>query len=107
MKYCSNCGAEVNIGQDVCLNCGFAIAKNHNNKASDKDTGSVLWGILGFFFPIVGLILYLVWKDDQPLNAKSAGKGALISVIVGAVLAVIWVVLVIVMFASINPVIYP
>ena len=37
---------------------------------------------LGFFIPIVGLILYLVWKDQTPLKAKSAGKGALIGAIV-------------------------
>lgn len=44
------------------------------------DTGSVGWGILGFFIPLVGLILWLVWKDTKPKNAKSAGIGALIGV---------------------------
>ena len=44
---------------------------------------------LGFFFPIVGLILYLVWKDQTPLKAKSAGKGALIGVIVWTALSVL------------------
>lgn len=44
------------------------------------DTGSVGWGILGFFVPLVGLILWLVWKDTKPKNAKSAGIGALIGV---------------------------
>ncbi|MDR0488375.1 MAG: DUF4870 domain-containing protein [Propionibacteriaceae bacterium] len=37
--------------------------------------------VLGFFFPVVGLVLYLVWKDQTPLKAKSAGKGALAGVI--------------------------
>ena len=44
---------------------------------------------LGFFFPIVGLILYLVWKDQTPLKAHSAGKGALIDVIVWAALSIL------------------
>jgi len=44
---------------------------------------------LGFFFPVVGLILYLVWKDQTPLRAKSAGKGALIGVIVEVGLTII------------------
>ena len=48
---------------------------------------------LGFFFPIVGLILYLVWKDQTPLKAKSAGKGALIGVIVWTVLSVVLAIL--------------
>ena len=48
---------------------------------------------LGFFFPIVGLILYLVWKDQTPLKAHSAGKGALIGVIVWTALSVILAIL--------------
>ena len=46
------------------------------------------WGVLGFFFPFVGLILYLVWYDNHRKRAKVAGKGALI----GAIAAVaLWV----------------
>ena len=44
---------------------------------------------LGFFFPLVGFILYLVWKGQMPLKAKSAGKGALIGFIVGVALNVL------------------
>ena len=39
-------------------------------------------GAVGFFIPIVGLILFLVWKNEMPVRAKSAGIGALIGVIV-------------------------
>lgn len=60
---------------------------------ANNDNGNIGWSLLGFFFPIIGLILYLVWKDHQPLNAKSAGKGALIGVIVGAIFAIIYGVL--------------
>ena len=49
--------------------------------------------LLGFCVPIVGLILFLVWKDTKPKTAKTAGKGALISVIVGVVLYVLAIVL--------------
>ena len=41
----------------------------------------VLWGILGFVFPIIGLILFIVWKDEKPKSSKAAGIGALIKVI--------------------------
>ena len=57
------------------------------------------WGVLGFFFPIVGLILFLVWNDVYPRRAKMCGKGALISVIVAAVLVVLWIIIVIVIVA--------
>ena len=47
------------------------------------------WGVLGFFFPFVGLILYLVWYDNHRKRAKVAGKGALIGVIAAVVLWVL------------------
>ncbi|ERJ13235.1 hypothetical protein [Haloplasma contractile] len=46
--------------------------------------GNIGYGILGFCIPLVGLILFLVWKDEKPGDAKMAGVGALVSVIVGA-----------------------
>ena len=54
-----------------------------------EDSGSAGWGVLGFFFPIVGLILFLVWKGTKPRCAKKAGIGALIGVIVEFVLGII------------------
>jgi hypothetical protein len=46
------------------------------------DAPSGGFAVLCFFMPLVGLILYLVWKDEYPLKAKSCGKGALIGAIV-------------------------
>ena len=46
-----------------------------------KDSGSIGWGVLGFFFPIVGLILFLVWKNTKPNCAKVAGIGAIVGVV--------------------------
>lgn len=56
------------------------------------DTGSFGWAVLGFFFPIVGLILFLVWKTEKPVSAKQAGMGALASVISTVVL---WILLIV------------
>ena len=50
---------------------------------NSNDNGGFLWGLLGFCIPIVGLVLFLVWKDQKPKTAKAAGIGALISVILG------------------------
>ena len=44
---------------------------------------------MSFFFPIVGLIFYCIWKDQFPIRAKSCGKWALISVIVTIALYII------------------
>lgn len=48
-----------------------------------NDNGGFLWGLLGCCIPIVGLVLFLVWKDQKPKTAKAAGIGALVSVILG------------------------
>ena len=53
------------------------------NNVNDK--GGFLWGLLGCCVPIVGLILFIVWKDQKPKTAKAAGIGALVSVIVAVV----------------------
>lgn len=92
---CKNCGKEFQEGA-FCPYCGSAqfTAVRQNN---DAPSGG--YAVLCFFIPIVGLILYLVWKDEYPLRAKSCGKGALIAVIVYAVLAVIYVILLFVIIA--------
>lgn len=40
-----------------------------------------MWGLLGCCIPVVGLVLFLVWRDEKPKTAKVAGIGALVSVI--------------------------
>ena len=46
-----------------------------------KDRGGFLWGLWGCCIPVVGLVLFLVWRDEKPKTAKVAGIGALVSVI--------------------------
>lgn len=91
MAYCTNCGTELENGATQCSFCGMTqdsklpnISYTTSEPASapkDEDTGNLLYGLIGCCVPIVGLILFLVWKDTQPKNAKTAGIGALISVI--------------------------
>ena len=45
------------------------------------DHGSIGYAILGFFAPMIGLILFLVWRNEKPKSAKQCGIGALISFI--------------------------
>ncbi len=64
---------------------------------TEVDAPNTGFAILCFFFPLVGLILWLVWKDKTPLKAKSCGKGALIGVIVNTAVTVLFVILYIVL----------
>ena len=79
MAYCKNCGAQIDDRTMTCPFCGA----NQNTSPAVVDNGGIGWGILGFCIPIVGLVLFLVWKDQKPKTAKAAGIGALIAVIVG------------------------
>lgn len=85
MAFCKNCGAQIDDKAVVCPKCGVA----QQTMPVGEDTGGFGWGLLGFCIPIVGLILFLVWKDTKPKTAKIAGKGALISVIIYVVFYVL------------------
>ena len=86
--YCKNCGAQIDDNAVVCPKCGVAQTQIQEAPAV-VDNGGFGWGLLGFCIPIVGLILFLVWKDTKPKTSKSAGKGALVSVILCVVVYVL------------------
>lgn len=103
-KFCSNCGTEVKSSeQDICLNCGKYLNggnKNQQNLPSNgEDHGNVGFMVLSIFFPMVGLILYLVNKDTKPITAKQAGKGAIIGVCIGAAFMILCVILNIIIYS--------
>lgn len=75
--YCKNCGKEMKDTDAVCPSCGTA----HGTQQQVVDNGGFPWGLLGCCIPIVGLILFLVWKDTKPKTSKAAGIGALVCVI--------------------------
>ena len=91
--YCRNCGKEINENAVICMNCGCVTG---NMKPAWQDAPSVGYAILGFFLPLIGFILYLTWKREFPLRARSAGKGTLIGVIFGFVYVIFITVLVVV-----------
>ena len=75
IDYCPHCGAPLAQGARSCAVCGC----DRGDEAS--------WGyfFLGFFVPVAGLILYLVWKQSSPQKALSAGKGALTAVVLSVI----------------------
>lgn len=114
MKKCQYCGKSMADDLLVCPHCGQpvsgALKNSFNNASSVKvpdeaqegeatvipnvssqvktnstDSGSFGWAVLGFFIPLVGLILFLVWRRDRPLSANSSGIGALVSVVTNMV----------------------
>ena len=95
--YCKNCGKIIDNSATYCINCG---TKFDNNINETDDRSSIGFAILGFFIPIVGLILFLIYEGKKPKRAKSAGKGALIGFITKIVLSIILVILYVVFAAT-------
>lgn len=81
MAFCKNCGEQIDDKAVICPKCGVS----QQTAPAVVDNGGFGWGLLGFCIPLVGLILFLVWRDTKPRTAKAAGKGALISVIISVV----------------------
>lgn len=104
--YCKNCGKFIDEDDRYCSNCGAYIAKsdydgkyedyeNHSNSdcehykgeerrgdcACEEDKPSVGFGILSFFIPLVGLILFITWHKESPKKAKSCLIGMIIGVV--------------------------
>ena len=88
MAFCKKCGAQIDDQAVVCPKCGVAQGAG----MSTSDNGGFLWGLLGCCIPLVGLILFLVWKDTKPKTSKAAGIGAL----VGVLSIVVWYIVAIV-----------
>ena len=91
---CPQCGAAIADGATFCPSCGAAmpVAQQPTPYAQApapvpvQDKGSIGWGILGFLIPLVGLILFLVWRNKKPNSARVAGIGAIIGFVVNLVI---------------------
>ena len=112
---CNTCGNDVREEAVYCPNCGErpTAPKKVIKKDSSTDTNKVttttekkekvgeadysfLWGLLGYFIPIVGLILFIVWRESKPKAAKAVGIGALIRAILMFIAFIIMIVLVVI-----------
>jgi len=86
-NFCQECGSTTDEGQKMCVSCKSNLIDKvaYNKKmalSSEKDFG---FTVLGFLVPLIGFIIYLVMKDNEPVKSTSAGKGALIGFILGSV----------------------
>jgi len=102
MKYCINCGVQIPEEAAFCPECGTANPKKeepsvqvynsqsyNQNYNPENDLPSTGLNVLSFFFPIVGLILFLVLQEKTPLRARACGKFALIGFIIKIVFGIL------------------
>lgn len=106
MKKCSSCGTDLQDEYKVCPNCGSPVEDTQSQVQSQSNVeanivneqpfqqnvnqveqkGNFGWAVLGFFIPIVGWILYFVWKNQKPGDAKMAGIGGIVGFIINLII---------------------
>lgn len=135
MKYCQQCGSQLEDRTNFCPYCGAKCEniaqqpqQNQNNSYNDnynnnynnnnynngynapqqgynqynnqyntpnnpngtQDTDSVAgWACLAFCFPIVGIIIYCIWANTRPKNAKTVLTAAVVSFVLGIIFYII------------------
>lgn len=76
MMYCENCGAEIAKEAYVCPKCGVKVNKDESNVEDKPNMALNIVSLL--LLPILGVILYFVWRKETPIRAKSILTYALI-----------------------------
>ncbi|MGL4760372.1 MAG: zinc ribbon domain-containing protein [Sarcina sp.] len=64
-KYCYKCGASLGVDAKKCHSCGS------DARPLPEDKMGILAGLCACGNWLVGLVLYLVWKDTKPKSAKT------------------------------------
>lgn len=72
--YCPNCGSSINEKAEICVHCGVNVLKFSNQVTATKNDTPNFWinALSLCCFPIIGVIIYFVWKDKHPKAAKTA-----------------------------------
>ena len=88
-KHCSACGSSLTPTEQQSTPPPYAAQQSqhqsrgnyqrggYQQKTQIQDKLNPLIGILAFFMPLIGFILYFVWKDEKPQSAKTVGLIAL------------------------------
>lgn len=89
MKYCSQCGQEINEKAVICVKCGCAVT-NQLQTTTEQDEASTGLTLLSVLIPLFGIIYWAAKAKETPKRAKTCGIAALVSwglsILIGVVL---------------------
>lgn len=110
-KFCTNCGQRVTAIDSNLINeepnvsnntnpINMGNTNNNHNKISyedevvckTQDKVNVWLLILGFLFPLIGLILFIALRKETPKKANAIGIAALIGFVLGFIISIIVVI---------------
>ena len=99
MKVCQSCNKYIDDGAIFCPNCG-ARQDGTIFSGGGFDGGyygapyrrerPFLYSLLGFFIPIVGFILWIIWRDTRPEASRAALKGAIIGFVANIIVTLLY-----------------
>ncbi len=85
MKKCLNCNQDVENNTTTCPYCGYCFVLNDEKEKKQREWP---WGIIGVLCPIIGLILYLLWKDSEKKRASAIGIGTIIGFVLWCIVII-------------------
>lgn len=96
VKYCPGCQKEVEVGVKVCPDCGYEFIVQEKKEVTNAvrkgelfdPTPAFLWTGMSFLIPIVGFILYFVFRKKWIARSEHCKDGAVIGIIVYALVAI-------------------
>ena len=73
---CKNCGSEIDNKQKVCPKCGELLGKETKEKNSKEAkiktiNNTIVYCIMGFVFPILGILVYIIGSKKGLIKSKS------------------------------------
>jgi uncharacterized membrane protein YvbJ len=84
-RFCKNCGALLSPEQETYIENNPVNKEGNHSKTPKEDSPNVILIVLSLIIPLIGFILYFVWKKDTPKRANTI----LISSLIGAVINLI------------------
>lgn len=90
MRYCRNCGEEVEENQKYCFNCGSPLYKDEyadGGSYTKKLVNSMaIWGfVLSFLIPILGVVFGIIGYNKTKTGEYSGRSLAIAAIIIGIV----------------------
>jgi uncharacterized membrane protein YvbJ len=75
--YCPRCGAPNDVAAVFCSRCGTRFddprsASQPVTKPATEKAGVGALGVLFFCLPLVGAVMYFVWRDEKPAKSRQA-----------------------------------
>jgi len=74
MTYCRKCGTKNDESSQFCINCGNSLRQRSepttNTEGLESNDKTLIFLGNVCISPLLGIILYFVWKDNKPQKSK-------------------------------------